>query len=258
MRHCLFCGQPANSREDAWPRWIVDRFYAEEPVAVSAERRGEVLSPWRVRKPELKVRHVCRDCNNGWMSKLEETVKPILDPLLAGHRRGFDEGAQMTLAVWAVKTAMVLEALDSPELFAYTQAEREELRKWSTIPTRSSIWLAASTDPSLFASTKTRHFGASTPHILEGAATTIALSRVVVQVFTMRLPQQVGARTKVTVPVRKANWEESTVQILPASPSSVAIWPPKLGLDGETGIDFLSGRFAVAELPDQEVQLLAV
>ena len=57
---------------------------------------------------------ICVSCNSGWMNDLELRVRPILEPLLLGARRGdsrvIDPSQQATLATWAVKTSLLLAA----------------------------------------------------------------------------------------------------------------------------------------------------
>jgi hypothetical protein len=188
MRRCLFCSSDANSLEDAWPRWITNQFKASQFVECQAERRGVQLKPWRVHQPELAVRCVCRPCNNGWMSQLEVQARRFLQPMLIGDRCGLDMASQTTIAVWSLKTAMVLEALDQPHQRAYSQLEREQLRTLSAIPWRTSVWLATSIDPSYFMSTKNRHLDAENTKNISGVSITMAFAHVVLQVFTIRVP----------------------------------------------------------------------
>jgi hypothetical protein len=62
---------------------------------------------------ETVVRQVCRTrCNNGWMSRLETAVQPILRPMLKGIALRLSEAEQAVLATWAVKTAMMLACTD--------------------------------------------------------------------------------------------------------------------------------------------------
>jgi hypothetical protein len=82
MRLCLFCSSNANSIEDAWPLWLTSLFKGERPMAVHAERYGVSLPSWKTIQPKLAIRHVCEHCNNGWMSRLENRVRPFLQPLL--------------------------------------------------------------------------------------------------------------------------------------------------------------------------------
>lgn len=53
---------------------------------------------------------VCKRCNNGWMSQLEERAKPLLTLLIDGEREvvHLTEPERHIVATWAFKTAIVL------------------------------------------------------------------------------------------------------------------------------------------------------
>lgn len=253
MRPCRFCSAPADSLEDAWPRWITNQFKGARPSEVRAERGGTRLKPWRTLQPTLTIRCVCQGCNNGWMSELEQAVSPILQPLLTGQECSIAVSGQAVISLWAVKTAMVLEALDPIEKRAYDEIQCARLRERAAIPWRTSIWLAPSLDPAWFMSTKNRHVGASQAVI--GASTTMAFGHVAVQVLTMRVPETVGPQTEVTTDVRRGPWPQTTVQIWP--PRVAFNWPPAMAVQGEAGLDALADRFSASD-HDGEVDRIAV
>ena len=89
----------------------------------------------------LTVKHVCRDCNNGWMSELEGCAKPILTPLIFGAASVLDGQDQITVACWAFKTAVVFEATRIGRPKFYTLEERRHLREDAVPPRRTSVWL---------------------------------------------------------------------------------------------------------------------
>jgi hypothetical protein len=257
MRRCFFCSNNANSLEDAWPRWITSQFKGVRPSEVHAERGGVKLRSWSVHQPELAVRCVCQLCNNGWMSQLEVQAKQFLQPLLIGESCGLDTAGQITIALWSLKTAMVLEALDQAHKRAYTQSERERLRSVAAIPWRTSVWLAASVVPSWFMSSKNRHLGATDAQNISGASITMAFAHAVLQVLTIRVPEDVGPQTRVTTDVRRGPWDQATVQIWPPQ-STPAGWPPPMGLNGESGLDALAERFSTTTQDGVAIDSLAV
>jgi hypothetical protein len=191
------------------------------------------------------------------MSQLETESQRLLQPLLTGERFGLDTAGQAILARWGVKTAMVLEALDRSQEPAYTSTEREQLRIGGAIPWRTSVWLAASADPSWFMSTKNRHLGAGQEQDIGGVSITMAFAHVVLQVLTIRVPHQVGPATRVTTDVRPGPWDRVTVRIWPTQ-SAEASWPPPLGLNGQSGLDTLADRFSTSALDRDAMEILAV
>ena len=112
MRTCMFCQEQASSREDIWPQWLTKRFPLSDASCMEAERGGQKLGTWKNKTPKLlPARCVCGNCNSGWMSKLEVEMKPIVESILDKQLRVLDASSQAVISVWAVKTAMALEAL---------------------------------------------------------------------------------------------------------------------------------------------------
>lgn len=215
------------------------------------------MTPWSLKRPELRVKRVCRTCNNEWMSRLESDVKPHLQPLLAGQTHTISYAAQATLSWWVVKTAMALEGVDTPDTFCYTQEERNQLRLLGAIPWKTLVWLAPSIDATLFASSKVRHFESKYPSKLSGFSTTIGLAHIVLQVLTMRVPQDVGPKTKITIAVRRSPWTDTTLQVWPPA-NSATRWPTKMALNGEGGIDEFANRFDMKGLAESDTEVLVV
>ena len=253
----MFCPSPANSCEDAWPLWITKQYRGEVPSTFSAERQGKSLPTWIVWQPELKVRWVCEDCNNGWMSRLEGRAQPFIQPLLDGKAQFVEADAQAIIALWAIKSTMVLEGLGPADQRFYTDQERGNVRSLSVVPRRTYVWMSASIDRAVFMSTKTRHFDESIHSEPSAVCTTIGLSHLVFQVLTLRLPPEVPDSTTIRTSVRRGPWAEATIQLWP--PSAVTLsWPPSTGLDGESGLDAVAERFTTRGLVDSELQPLSI
>lgn len=88
---------------------------------------GGLQHEW-VRRPfQETARIVCSDCNSGWMSRLEEAARRLLEGPLLGRAAEFGTPQRVVLARWAVKTALVFQAslatqpLASPGHFAPTR-----------------------------------------------------------------------------------------------------------------------------------------
>jgi hypothetical protein len=58
---------------------------------------------------QQKVRIVCNDCNNGWMSRIVDDAKPAVLALMSGGATRITPGQQKTLAAWIVLTCMTAE-----------------------------------------------------------------------------------------------------------------------------------------------------
>jgi hypothetical protein len=87
-----------------------------------------------------RIKCVCRTCNNGWMSALQEDAKPILIPLLKGTNTTLHRRAQTTLASWIAMTVMVAEHVDKDKIAIGTD-ERSWFRNNRRAPGHWRIWI---------------------------------------------------------------------------------------------------------------------
>jgi hypothetical protein len=117
-RRCVFCAQPAGSKEHALPEWLAKTMGVEsepsQPGLMSAAKGVEPQGNPRA-TGKLITKGVCQNCNIGWMADLEGAVQPILTPLVAPdfatfHREALDPLAQNLplLTRWLMKTAVTL------------------------------------------------------------------------------------------------------------------------------------------------------
>ena len=102
MKACIFCGNPADSKEDLFPRWILKRVDTRQPLYRQlGDDAPEITDDQEVRLP-----CACQKCNNTWMSGMETTVKKFLGPMIEDLALPLDRQNQQNLAEWAVKGAM--------------------------------------------------------------------------------------------------------------------------------------------------------
>src|SRR5438045_8454454 len=88
---CIFCGVTGVTREHMWADWLrcyIPRRMREHSVAAT------IVSPWgheervsrRTGDPHSRrIKCVCGECNNVWMSQLQEATKPFLIQTLKGE-----------------------------------------------------------------------------------------------------------------------------------------------------------------------------
>ena len=148
-RKCIFCGEFEVSKEHVLPDWLKELFPRDEHSThtfgtidpssiIGAPRIVQTKRPGH--SGTVKVRVVCESCNNGWLSRLEKTAKPILIPLINGERCGLTLEKQMTIATWAAKTVMTAEHL-RPREKGVSQAERSGLKEHLIPPPYWTVWL---------------------------------------------------------------------------------------------------------------------
>jgi hypothetical protein len=123
----MFCGMPADSREDIIPNWLTRQNLVPPGTAgpVTYTSHGETVRQWSTQTLAfLKIKAVCKNCNNKWMSRIEESAKKHLQPMMQGDTVQLDPAAQVELAVWACLKVMAWESVAEGVV---THAEDREL-----------------------------------------------------------------------------------------------------------------------------------
>ena len=115
-RMCVFCGGTPLTREHHPPQWISKYFDPPHSTAWVLACRGESEEDWgtsRTLSPN-SPRVVCESCNTGWMSRIEGVTEPILGPMTQGVGTSLDERAQIAVATWLVKSALIVARQGNP------------------------------------------------------------------------------------------------------------------------------------------------
>lgn len=235
QRRCLFCGTVEKMHhEHVLAAWIGE---ALPDLGKGEHRRtgpfGEDRGSWSDRAFSRKVGCTCEACNSGWMSDLEGTVKPLLDPILFGHSATFDASAQRALATWAFKTALVFAAQrDGAPASAYTN-----LYEQRCAPIDAKVWIGAFGAPlTTYQSHVPLSFGAdaSAAGRVNGFIGTFAFAHVAFHVFLKNgddhSPHGFTKRLA-----------RAFTQIWPLHGAAVA-WPPELTL-GHGDLDRLTNAY---------------
>jgi hypothetical protein len=101
------------SKEHVWPSWVRERLpegEREKPVTYvyrDSAQGGEFRRVEQQPLFDLKIRSVCKSCNEGWMSRIELGASHVATGLLEGRGRELHAGGQTALARWAVLKALV-------------------------------------------------------------------------------------------------------------------------------------------------------
>lgn len=245
MRTCAFCGREANSREDAWPKWLVDSIAKNRSSQIEALFGPDVPDvTWGGRY--VKVKRVCKThCNNGWMSVLEDSTQPFLEPMVHDvNAQVLDLSAQAFLAQWSVKTVMALELARPGNDWFYSDADRKHLFTWRVPPPDTTIWIGRYVNShSLFAQSHKLAKPKSESLLREGYSTVLVMGRVVIQVASVRVKGAAHAHSHLTPAITKdLPWESLLFRLWPMD--SVIRWPPLLHFtDSGHRIDTLLRRF---------------
>jgi hypothetical protein len=116
-RTCIFCGGNKLSKEHFWSKWIDPLISSQFSFRYEANGvqigRGKVIRTGyteRTGKPTSKrLRVVCKQCNNGWMSALEANAKRVLTPLILGKRTTLTASDQRSIATWVSLKSIISE-----------------------------------------------------------------------------------------------------------------------------------------------------
>jgi hypothetical protein len=115
IRCCLFCTSPLTerAREHVIPQWLTDYLgvvdedlfhgIAQNEHGMLPKQRGQMLQ-------NFVESRVCRQCNTGWMSALENQTRPLLMDLMTGQRtlHALSPEERLLLGRWTTKTVFVL------------------------------------------------------------------------------------------------------------------------------------------------------
>lgn len=115
-RYCLFCRVPLTgnntSKEHVMPRWLLRELgIADRIISPAGWHRDRApvrrTHPWS----RLVISDVCKTCNSGWLSDLENRVKRIIPSLANAERTlaALIDDENILLARWTVKTAFLLQ-----------------------------------------------------------------------------------------------------------------------------------------------------
>ncbi|MBB5157426.1 hypothetical protein [Saccharopolyspora phatthalungensis] len=144
----MFCDAPGRlTQEHIFGDWLRKLGYngvglreiGDPPIV----QRGGVFSK--------KLQIVCASCNNGWMSRLEQDAKPLLIHLFRSHGRSIplEEDAQLTLARWAFKTAVVCAYADkNQQVEPFPKEHRREFYENDQPPNQAWIRIGMCEIPS--------------------------------------------------------------------------------------------------------------
>ncbi len=196
---------------------------------------------------DITVKSVCADCNSGWMSTLEGDVRTLLGSMALDVAVPLDCTQQHSLAVWAVKTAFMIESMRSGGLPRfYLAADREAFRSDRSIPNGTYVYLGRSIETGRYSNDQWLQFNTEPEGMkIPANSTTIVAGHVVFQVFTLRPAE--SELMGINVPLKGGDWTSSLHQIFPCKGN--VHWPPKISLAsfGElNSVDILKRRF----LPD--------
>ncbi len=145
-RRCIFCGGRPVTQEHVFGLWLSSllspppgkKMYVDTDVFV----KGQPIRQPR-RYPvniDMKAKQVCRSCNIGWMSKLEEGTMGIISAIHTNAKRSITSEEQHLLASWATKTAIMAQYLNRNPMVP--EPRSKWLFKHHRPPPDTLVWIA--------------------------------------------------------------------------------------------------------------------
>jgi hypothetical protein len=138
---CVFCDailSGCRTREHVFAQWAIDEFQLDEDriLATHFSADGKVLSDRCHNARQIILGRVCAECNNGWMSQLENGNKRVITELGHGRMDTFDldDTAATLLARWTFKTALALHAASNYRRIVPTEHYRHAARSDADLP----------------------------------------------------------------------------------------------------------------------------
>jgi uncharacterized protein (DUF983 family) len=120
------------------PRTMLEHVIGE--IAIFPDKK-EVTRKLRSGDPHSrKIRCVCENCNNEWMSQLQEDAKSFLLPMLTGSQTFLRRKGQKTIAAWVAMMVMVAEYVDRDKI-AIPSSDRKWLYTRRQPPSHWRIWI---------------------------------------------------------------------------------------------------------------------
>lgn len=237
MERCIFCANPADSKEDLFPRWILRRVVTRQPLY---RQLGDV-PPEITEDQEVRVPCVCQKCNNTWMSRMEMTTKKFMGAMIEDLSLSLDRQNQQNLAEWAVKCAMCSDTADVHPRF-FTEHECHAFRHKRTIPDRTLVFAARFTGRSLDSNGVdfTLIEPTSGDLLVRGHIYNVMVGHVVLQALSWR-PEPQHRDKIIRMRATDGPWDKLTVQIWPVE-SKLVNWPPPMSLSTVADVTHY-GRF---------------
>jgi hypothetical protein len=223
---CIFCGRPADSKEDLFPRWILKRVKTGQPLVHQLGDGPRQI----VDDPEVRIPCACQKCNNGWMSRMERTAQKFMGLLIDDFSVPLNRQQQQTLSEWAVKCAMCNDAIDVQRPRFFTDGECHTFKQSRTIPARTMVFAAQFAGRSF--DSIGSDFALTEPGtdkvLVHGHVYNVMVGHLVLQVAGWR-PEPEHEDKIVRMKFKDGIWDKLTIQIWPFEKPSLN-WPPPMSL----------------------------
>ena len=198
---CVFCGSQRDlTKSHVWPEWI------EKILPQTATHHEHIIGQFCTFVPDMegpafwkkvrqghigtrKPRNTCKECNGGWMRRIEEAAMSIMPPPLRGRPYLLETFNQRLLASFLCLVSMRVE-LSSHEMRAIPAQDHEWLIKYFQPPPSWKIWISRYDGSPLIDQRYTAMQIASSPDVPRGVkycntqVTTLVIGQLCAHMFS--------------------------------------------------------------------------
>jgi hypothetical protein len=165
-KECLFCGRAISgkrAKEHAVADWLCEYLGIEHEIispSVATTENEKIVDQRRHTVDGMLEGRVCEDCNNGWMSDLEDKVKPLLIPLLNAQQsvHGLPSAERLILARWAAKTAYMVNSSSNLDVAVNPSHIRFLAEDQTTLPEAVGVFIQHYEDSREFSWVQENHW----------------------------------------------------------------------------------------------------
>jgi hypothetical protein len=243
LKECAFCPATAKlSAEHLWSDWMRALFKSKGFRFRQRDEDGNVVNEWRSPRIDLTAKVVCKPCNEGWMSNLEQRhAKPSMSDLIVGREvANISQSRANSIALFAFKSVIVIDRMRRDKPF-FRRSVRHDFARRLTIPDGIQMWLAGFL-PMGSGRLNTHYGDASIPSggRLKLYACTYGVGHFIFQVVAVR-------STRIPSFSPQASFEYSSIPFWPAIPEGIS-WPPTECLRTRTDFEKFSERWDTIRL----------
>lgn len=150
---CIFCNKNSTSAEHIFPRWLgrtlsyptsSSTFNRSLTKSVSDRYKRRVIPKNTSNHASgLTTRKVCIECNNQWLSDIENTVQPIFTRIIHSEKTELKKEDQAVLAKWAYLLAIKWDLMEKA-ISGYQPIFYSNFYKNRTPPQNTRVWVGLS------------------------------------------------------------------------------------------------------------------
>ena len=185
---------------------------------------------WELPRLSLKTKLVCKECNEGWMSDLEQEAQSLLQGVIKGAKQTtFNPWGIATLAAFTFKSAIICDQINRDRKPFFGPAVRARFRTHLDIPVGVQMWVASLWDTHLHGPFKGYCFRPRTVskplRDVEFFAFTYVAGCLVLQVLAVRWKRFRRQDKPLPVLTPGKIWDSASIRFWPSASAPIS-WPP--------------------------------